>query len=509
MDSSAGAMTPVHSPERSPQLPTPPHAVCQADMSQSVHHEPADPSQMLHDEPFARQKRKRTSVEDAAILAAAYQRDPKPDKAARLELVSKVALGEKEVQIWFQNRRQTSRRKSRPLLPHEIAQYQMSRAGDPDNVQEFHLEQKNLETDVVTAPRSSSLERPESSPSRDPDRERESEAEPASTPQSEVAAQIKSPSSHEHRDLPSFLPSTPAPQTSITSIDSLANRSTVPSLRYSFSEQPPLTPPMASINYDRRLKKHASVVRLSMNAEGKAEIVTKDASSPSPPRPRQVLLPDAMGSKTPSSTLSVLRSLQRSSSGRSRDSRSWEFWCDKEARTELGNTAEKDASGSAAGAIELLRTASGRNILGAVPSKRNYILSSHSPSAKRINPGPRRALFRRISASPGRLQGNAKMRRIPNLKHSESTEVSHAKGADSDKENWSPDPARPGARGRSLGRGASSRLVNNRVDAKSHQSRDDQLSSFIRRGEKNEGVSGTDDLDCVQGLLSLSQGNWR
>ena len=39
------------------------------------------------------------SPEDQKILETEYQRNPKPDKAARMEIVSKVALGEKEVQV--------------------------------------------------------------------------------------------------------------------------------------------------------------------------------------------------------------------------------------------------------------------------------------------------------------------------------------------------------------------------------------------------------------------------
>lgn len=38
-----------------------------------------------------------------------------------MQIFEQVKLTEKEVQIWFQNKRQSSRRKSRPLLPHEIA----------------------------------------------------------------------------------------------------------------------------------------------------------------------------------------------------------------------------------------------------------------------------------------------------------------------------------------------------------------------------------------------------
>jgi hypothetical protein len=35
------------------------------------------------------------------ILEEAYKRDPKPDKAARQDLVQQVALGEKEVQVGY------------------------------------------------------------------------------------------------------------------------------------------------------------------------------------------------------------------------------------------------------------------------------------------------------------------------------------------------------------------------------------------------------------------------
>ena len=40
-----------------------------------------------------------SSPDDQNILEDAYTRDPKPDKEARLELVKRVALGEKEVQV--------------------------------------------------------------------------------------------------------------------------------------------------------------------------------------------------------------------------------------------------------------------------------------------------------------------------------------------------------------------------------------------------------------------------
>lgn len=40
-----------------------------------------------------------TSAKDKAILEAAYNANPKPDKAARLDIVQRVSLNEKEVQV--------------------------------------------------------------------------------------------------------------------------------------------------------------------------------------------------------------------------------------------------------------------------------------------------------------------------------------------------------------------------------------------------------------------------
>ncbi|SMR44341.1 unnamed protein product [Zymoseptoria tritici ST99CH_3D1] len=496
--------------------------------------------------PMARQKRKRTSPEDQELLEAAYNRDPKPDKAARLELVKRVALGEKEVQIWFQNRRQSSRRKSRPLLPHEIAQYQMSRAGFEQNAATSSLNADGLvryESGVDTE--SSRNDSPESSSASEtiasgPSAAREDHSghhagrDPATTAQ-QLEYDRNSIGSREGLRLDLQVTSAirasasgPVPDT-VQPTGYIANRRGAPSLRHSFSAQPHTASPLPE-RLDRQLKKASSFVRLSMNAEGKAEVITKDASSPSPPRPRQVvLLEDSTFGPSASPKPPNKSGLQRSFSGRAQDSRAWEFWCDKEARSELGSAAAKESSGSAAGAIGLLRTASGRNILGSLSAKRNSAFSRQITSAKRLKLDGKRSSLQRSSTSLGlgglQSKHDSSQAHLPKLKHSNSASSFRLKDNDSDKENWSPDgdedassqdydrrtaKRRPGQESdsrysRGLG-GAGKRGID--PSEKSKRTEDDpeadaELAAFMGGGRKNE------DLDCVQGLLSLSQGNWR
>ena len=54
----------------------------------------------VDNEQVARQKRRRTSPEDQVILESEFEKNDKPDKAARRVLASKVkGMGEKEVQV--------------------------------------------------------------------------------------------------------------------------------------------------------------------------------------------------------------------------------------------------------------------------------------------------------------------------------------------------------------------------------------------------------------------------
>ena len=38
---------------------------------------------------------------------------------------------------------------------------------------------------------------------------------------------------------------------------------------------------------------------------------------------------------------------------------------------------------------------------------------------------------------------------------------------------------------------------------------DPELAAFMRSGRKSNSISEEEELDCIQNLLSLSQGNWR
>lgn len=306
----------------------------------------------------------------------------------------------------------------------------------------------------------------------------------------------------------------------------LATRRSAPSLHRSFSAQP-MPPPRLVQDVGRSLKKSASFVRLSMNAEGKAEVTTKDASSPSPPRPPQMMiLPEASLRLDTAPELPPPNALPRTSSGRSRDSRSWEFWCDRDARSELGTAAERDAVGSAAGAIGLLRTASGRSILSSIPNKRNSPFADRTAPAKQVKRA-RSSLQR--SSTAGELQvGKAEAQVSQKLKHSESAD--YVRSTDSDKENCSPardvdsDSETPATARRftQVSRGRQPRLASmsgnsrqgmkhgagSQEDALDPET-DAEVAAFMHGSEKGNARSAGDELDCVQGLLSLSQGNWR
>jgi hypothetical protein len=260
-------------------------------------------------------------------------------------------------------------------------------------------------------------------------------------------------------------------------------------------------------------------------------------------------------------------------SGRSRDARTWEFYADADARDELTTFAENEQSGSAVAAISLIRSTSGAgNALKSNRNKRNAPApSTNGPlteSAKKI-----RILghLQRAQSSVARLQtstgrenvmmtptkdGSAKEKRRKG-----EVEVLRSPGGDSDKENWlpgdenatpsqsqnvgrrplpssarRPTAATPSKRpvlgssrfssqnsltatGRNRGRnfktmehkifedspGAGNGTGTPERERRSSASTEVEL--FMNGALSSPSKKG--DLDCIQGLLSLSQGNWR
>jgi hypothetical protein len=285
-------------------------------------------------------------------------------------------------------------------------------------------------------------------------------------------------------------------------------------------------------------------MRLSLSLEGKAELV-RNASSPSPQKmlpelPRQLGLKRSY-SAMPTVTLPPISTLTnllppRLSRGRSRDVQAWESCADSETRDELTTHAENESNGSAIAAISLLRSTSG--VLQTSASKRNAQPQKPARSAKK-------AKLSRAMSSIARLEHSGKENEDVEKPHAGKVKVSMlVSPTDSDKENWSPDedgnPNADGAR-RPLPSGPKSQnhrrpgrvlqdhkglgmLGNSRAntapsrprgikagvdifeDAETRAARDAEVEKFMR-GEVSPSKKG--DMDCVAGLLSLSQGAWR
>ncbi|KAH6709194.1 hypothetical protein BKA61DRAFT_659158 [Leptodontidium sp. MPI-SDFR-AT-0119] len=531
-----------------------------------------------------KQKRKRTSPADQAILEAEYKQNPKPNKAARADIVEKVSLNEKEVQIWFQNRRQINRRKSRPLLPHEIAAFGLggmaALSSDPASMAGYSSSPSMEETEPSSQvepiasqaePERCHGEVPEVSlpePVETPvevEKEIEPEVEAAAE---EVAATLPPPlrrrasSGTSVHDSSSF----PIPDTTTKSFSStpgyLANRWNAYNSSFSSpssSQTPAFTTPAifkapqpnsCPERIDETVSSTSSHVRLSLSLDGKAELIS---TTPSPPRqytprptsPSASMLPQRrMGLQRsqsainfgprPSMTSSGASLMPRLPTGRSRDARTWETCCDGEVRDELTTLAENESHGSAVAAISLIRSGSNA-ALKANPNKRNAPAAKHESARQ----GKKQKLGRAMS-SLARLQNTSNVPSKVAQDPSEYTKdgLLRSPSGDSDKENWVPREGGGNPRRRPLPSGRSdkrpqSRAVlgeNNNIpshadfggnrnrkrkpavepaifeDSEKNAEVGEEVEKFMR-GEVSPSKKG--DLDCIQGLLSLSQGNWR
>ncbi|KAG8164962.1 hypothetical protein KVR01_005237 [Diaporthe batatas] len=444
-----------------------PHSTADSAVHVDESREKVDPDssfQSNSSERHPKGKRKRTAAKDKAILEAAYNANPKPDKAARLDIVRRVSLNEKEVQIWFQNRRQNDRRKSRPLSPQEIAALQYGGmqvlSSDPapysssqpqmsglSNSNTSPYQQPTIPEGPDASPQAVVADQPTSETTTEAAAElpmahhsrRESAASMGATAMSssQPVEFTAGQSHHLHRSasvgyFAHSLNAATSYQTNRPSPDSLRHEFLSAAAR-STSAAPVLPPPLSS------------GFRLAMSVEGKAELVPQ----PSPPRISPSALSDsppqpfdrpslhrsrsaaACVTLPPISTLTASldanpsrsiieaapahqpqprlpHSLHRS---RSRDVHAWEMACEAniEPRDELTAYAARESSGSAIAAISLLRTLSssshsgmshGSGVLQPNSAKRNA-----RPNAQ-PNHHAKKPKLSRASSSVGRLQTN-------------------------------------------------------------------------------------------------------
>lgn len=272
-------------------------------------------------------------------------------------------------------------------------------------------------------------------------------------------------------------------------------------------------------------------VRLSITADGAVKVKTTLGDTPSPPkhRPQPLLWSSTVKPERRSAPegeqADQMRQRQSraaapcSTFGRSRDVRTWEFYCDSGARDSLSLHAEAETKGSATSAIALIRSQSQKPIhspLSNRPNRKNA--KSGTPTAT----AGAKSKFYRVKSSVDRFDG-ARDRSTSTDKKMLGEDGASPTSGDSDKENWAPgthssinplrrtEPSseRPGGLREHEGLEAARRdkLIQHhhlpRLAFKSAEETryEDRYINTVRN-------KGEEEL-CVQGLLSLSQGAWR
>ena len=316
------------------------------------------------------------------------------------------------------------------------------------------------------------------------------------------------------------------------------------------------------------LQARSANVRLSMSLDGKAKIRTKDSETPSPPKARAVApaaIPRPQGtlqrSKSMVSTMELSKGTtqsmpMKSTIGRSRDARTWEFFCDSEVRDALSAQAERERRGSAAGAINLIRSNSKKALLQRSKSNEAFrgpltpkagsgnAQKATTQSSQKLKSKPH---LSRATSSLARLQANRDeskggSQETMHLNKRDSATRPLSPSGDSDKENWEPGSQASHVRRRpviaadrrsrsilsenhqilshssGLDRTLASSKAPVRANAsKSNRANEENISAQDK--DEDEEVSAfmggsnvpneEEDLNCIQGLLSLSQGAWR
>lgn len=353
-----------------------------------------------------------------------------------------------------------------------------------------------------------------------------------------------------HTDLCSSQPFPSPLRQSFSGPGYLANRRSASFMRLkeeTSSEEKSL-PPAASQPIPTLHRSGSSYLRLSMTEDGHAKVIDRAAQSPNPLRTinvgnraslRRSHSAAGLNDKLRAAEADLERAAKvpRTSGamGRSRDSRAWEFWCDSDARNALASKAEMERSGSAASAISLMRANSARagGALQVNANRRNVPLLTSVAGVEKAGKKARQPLAR-ASTSYGRLQSKVEGKYDTGGKlvcADKEGEEWEQPNTDSDKENWEPEglinPRRPhvyepkwrparkvlGENAHAMSQSSSLGAMMSMASYKGVEI-DDEVRSFMGSKDGSERArasttSSGEDLDCVQSLLSLSQGNWR
>ena len=334
----------------------------------------------------------------------------------------------------------------------------------------------------------------------------------------------------------------------------------------SHSEQPlaDIRTPWEELPPIPNLHRTSSSVRLAMSLDGTAKVVV-GSDSPSPPRKPLAPLRLPKQAMTLQRSRSLLEPKTQTSedlatrfpswprhrvAGRSRDARTWEFYCDSEARNALTVQAEQDQKGSAVGILGLIRSESANNkVLMPSLNKHNSQLKKHDSMKRKVAAAShdQKPKLARTTSSVARLQtvsGNIQPKvqeaKEKSFKANSQITLYRDPSGDSDKENWVPGTQTTNIRRRQQNAqslsstrrtilGENSSVVSHATNFGSVQG---QSNTIQRRREKRKSdtqdkenvevdeevsqfMGGSslpreeEELDCVQGLLSLSQGAWR
>lgn len=342
----------------------------------------------------------------------------------------------------------------------------------------------------------------------------------------------------------------------------ISNRRSASFVRYSedyaselitFPNAPPkpTESPEVTKSASRSLRRAHSFVRIATNEDGTARIVTDLDKTPSPPHAK----PDpasfsraAAGLRRSYSAAGLNERLSAaargepspkmprtsSSIGRSRDSRAWEFWCDPDSRstTSLTTRAEQEGSGSAADAIGILRA--NRKILAQNHARQNTPLISRHGSHKVLGSSPSVKKSRGAMQRASTINGRFSTREYK--KSGDTTESDEFPETTSDKENWEPEAPKSVRRDRQIAATppasrAARHILGENTDYMSQSSSlgamlarerrkggtvvldpedDEELRGFMKGdGSARTSLSSAEEAGCVEGLLKLSQGQWR